>query len=129
MKIKLGRMVAHIRETVAKLDISVTKKDALFKRINKLQDEIDRERTGWQAFAGLMIEACDDVGEAAEKLDPVVRLIERVGAALGVAKRAEEAQPRLPPRKEPRKIEPPPAPPKRAKNGGFDKRIDDEIPF
>lgn len=127
MKIKLGRMVAHIRETVARLDISVTKKDALFKRINKLQDEIDRVRTGWQAFAGLMIEACDDVGEAAEKLDPVVRLIERVGSALGVAKRAENAQPRLPPPKEPRKIQPP-APP-RARKNGFDKKIDDEIPF
>jgi hypothetical protein len=30
-----------------------------------------------------MIEACDDTGEAAKKLEPVVRLIECVGAAIG----------------------------------------------
>ena len=56
-KLKLRQMLDHIRQTVDGLDISVAKKEALFKRINALQEEIERERTRWQAFAALMIEA------------------------------------------------------------------------
>jgi hypothetical protein len=123
-KSKLRQMLNHIRETVDKLDISVAKKEALFKRINALQDEIDRDRTRYQAFAALMIEVCDDAGKAAKRLEPVVRLVERVGNALGIAKRAEDAQPKLPPHNEPKKLEPP-----KLKKNGFDKALDDEIPF
>lgn len=122
-KTKLRQMLSHIRETVDKLDISVAKKEALFKRINALQDEIDRDRTRYQAFAALIIEACDDTGEAAKRLEPVVRLVERIGSALGIAKRIEDAQPKFPPRKEPKRIEPP------NKKNGFNRSIDDEIPF
>lgn len=125
-KTKLRQMLNHIRETVDKLDISVAKKEALYKRINALQDEIDRDRTRYEAFAALIIEAADDSGEAAKRLEPVVRLIERVGAAIGVAKRAEDSQPKLPPRKEPKRIEPPKA---NGKKNGFDKALDEEIPF
>ncbi len=124
-KTKLRQMLEHVRQTVQMLDISVAKKEAFFKHLNNFQAELDRGRTRWQAFAALMIEACDDVGKAAEKLEPVVRILERVGAALGVAKRAENAQPRLPPPKETRKIEPPVP---KHKSNGF-KKIDDEIPF
>ena len=124
-KTKLRQMLNHIRETVDKLDISVAKKEALFKRINALQSEIDRDRTRYEALGALIIEAADDMGEAAKRLEPVVRMIERVGAALGVAKRAEDAAPKLPPRKEPKRIED-----KRPdKKNGFDKALDDEIPF
>lgn len=125
-KTKLRQMLNHIRETVDKLDISVAKKEALYKRINALQDEIDRDRTRYEAFAALFIEAADDAGEAAKRLEPVVRLIERVGAAIGVAKRSEVSQPKLPPRKEPKRIEPPKP---NGKKNGFDKALDDEIPF
>jgi hypothetical protein len=123
-KTKLREMLGHIRKTVDSLEISVAKKEALFKRINALQEEIDRDRTRLQAFAGLMIEACDDIGEAAKKLEPVVRLVERVGSALGVAKRAEDSRPRLPPRKEPKRIGSQPR-----KKNGFERAVDDEVPF
>jgi hypothetical protein len=130
-KIKLRHLLAQVREVVDKLDISVAKKDRLYGRINALQKEIDRERTRYQTFADLLIEAADDAGEAATRLEPVVRLIERVGAALGVAKRGEEAKPKLPPRQDRKRIEPPKRPFISPKNGGrgFDKAIDDEIPF
>lgn len=106
-KAKLQHLIEQVRETVNKLDISVAKKDALYKRINALQDEIDRNRTRYQAFAALMIEACDDAGEAAKRLEPVVRLVERVGSALGIAKRTEDTQPKLPPREERKRLDPP----------------------
>jgi hypothetical protein len=123
-KIKLGRLLTEIREAVAALDISVTKKDRLFARINALQEEVDRERTREQAFGALMIEACDDIGEAAKKLEPVVRIIERVGRAIGIAKRAENALPLLPRPKEPKRIEA-----QKPAKKSFEKGLDDEIPF
>jgi hypothetical protein len=130
-KIKLRHLLTEIRETVEALDISVTKKDRLYARINDLQEEVDRERTREQAFGALLIEACDDIGEAAKKLEPVVRLIERVGQAFGSAKRAENAQPRLPRPKAQKRIEaqkPAKEAPKPA-NRSFEKELDDEIPF
>ena len=139
-KIKLRHLLDQIRETVDKLDVSVAKKEALYNRINYLLAEIDRERTRWAAFAALMIEACDDIGQAAKKLEPVVRLVERVGAAIGVAKRAEDAQPRLPAPKTSKRIQhdktgfgsAPDTPTGgfgSSGRNGFDKAFDDEIPF
>jgi len=132
-KIKLRHLLSQIRDTVENLEVSVAKKEALYKRISALQAEIDRDRTRYQAVAALMIEACDDAGEAAKRLEPVVRLIERVGAAIGVAKRAEDARPKLPPRRERKQITPPKfiVSKKRASgySGGFDKSLNDEIPF
>lgn len=123
-KIKLRHLLTEIREAVAVLDISVTKKDRLYARVNALQDEVDRERTREQAFGALMIEACDDIGEAAKKLQPVVSIIGRVGQAIGIAKRAEDAQPRLPRPKEPKRIEA-----RKPAKKNFEKDLDDEIPF
>ncbi len=124
-KAKLRYLLEQIREQIEALDISAAKKDRLNTRITALEDEINRERTRYKAFAALMIEACDDFGKAANALEPVVRLIERVGAAIGVAKRSEENQPRLPPRREPKQIEPPKENKKKLING-----LDDEaMPF
>jgi hypothetical protein len=123
-KTKLRHLLDQIRETVDKLDISVAKKDRLYSRINALQVEIDRERTPFQAFAALMIEACDDIGEAAKRLEPAVRLIERVAAALGKEKRSEDAQLKLPSRKAPKQIEGP-----KIRRRVFEEDLGDEIPF
>ena len=123
-KTKLRHLLSQIREMVDKLDISVARKERLYSRINALQEEIDRERTRYQAFAALMIEASDDVGEAAKRLEPAVRLLERVGAVFRKAKRDEDNQPKLPPRKEHKRIEPP-----NKKNLAFEEDLGDEIPF
>ncbi len=50
-------------------------------------------------------------------------MIERIGATLGLAKQAEESQPTLPPRKEPKRIEGP------NKQNGFYPGLDEEIPI
>lgn len=123
-KTKLRQMLDHIRATVDQLDISVAKKEALLRRINALQEEVDRVRTRYEAFAALLIEACDDAGEGARRLEPIVRLIERVGHAIGIAKRAEDAQAKLPTPAQQKKIAPP-----KNKKSGFEKMLDDEIPF
>jgi hypothetical protein len=121
-KKKLSHLLTQMREAIEKLDISVAKKDKLYRRINALQDEIDRERTGFHAFGALVIEAADDAGEAATRLEPVTRMIERLGAALGLAKRQESPPSQLPSPSERKRISGP-------KKSGFDKALDEEIPF
>lgn len=124
-KKKLRHLLDQMRETVDKLEISITKKDKLFKRISALQDEIDRDRTGFQTYGALAIEIADEAGETATRLEPVTRMIERLGAALGLAKRNEEPQAQLPPPSKPKQIEGP----KAGRKSGFNRRLDDEIPF
>jgi len=122
-KVRLRSLLAQIRETVDAMEISVAKKERLFARINALQEEIDRDRTRYQAFAAFLAEATDDVGEAAKRLEPVVRLGERLLSAIGGAKREEDKQRQLPPpAKKPKQIE------NKAKSS-FDKELDDETPF
>jgi hypothetical protein len=129
-KIKLRHLLKQIRETVDKLEVSVAKKERLYARVAGLESEIDRDRTRYQAVAALMIEACDDTGEAVKRLEPVVRLIERVGAAIGIARRAEEAQPQLPPPKGRKQIDHVPDKIFPKQDGSrFDRQLDDEIPF
>jgi hypothetical protein len=128
-KQKLRHLTNEIRETVDKLDVSVAKKEKLYSRLSELEDEINRDRTRYEAVAALMIEACDDVGEAAKRLEPVVRIVERIGAAIGIAKRAEDAQARLPAPSEQKRIEHRPKGPPTSKGKPFDRQLDDEIPF
>ena len=125
-KVKLRHLTGQLRGTIDKLDISVAKKDRLYKRLADFEWEIDRARTRLQVFGSLLIEAADDFGEAAVKLDPVVRCIERITAALSGARRAEEATLGLPAPKEKKRIEGPKA---GVRKGNFDRVLDDEIPF
>lgn len=121
-KQKMTHLVAQLRSAVEKLDWPTSKKDRLYRRINALQDEIDRERTGFHAFGALAIEIAADAGEAARQLEPVTRLVERIAQSLGVAKREEGPQPLIP--VPPKRIEAP----KKQKNG-FERPLDDEMPF
>lgn len=113
-KQKISHWLKQIREVVQKSDVSAHKKDRLFALINKLQNEVDQERTPIRAAGELWVTICGYLGEGAKSLEPVAQIIERIGNALGIAN--EQQQPRLP--APPKKIEPP----KKPKGG-------DDIPF
>ena len=106
-KVKLRHLLQQVRETVDKLDITTSKRDRLYSRVAALELEIDRERTRYEALAAIMIETADDGGEAASRLEPVMKLIERFGAAIGLAKRQEVEQKQLPKPDKPKQIEGP----------------------
>ena len=103
------------------------KKDRLFALIDELQAEVDRDRTPVHAAGELWSTLCTYMGDGAKKaLEPTTPYIERICGALGLARRAEDAQPkRLPPAQEAKRIEGP----KSLSRNGFDKELDDEIPF
>jgi hypothetical protein len=116
-KIKLRHLLGKIRETVDGLNVTSAKREALYRRINALQGEIDRERTRVEALAALAIE----VSDAAE---PFVQQIERLTQAFGLSKRSEDEQRRLPAPKESKRISPP-----KAMRQTLEDALDEEIPF
>jgi hypothetical protein len=114
-KLKLRHLLSQIKETVDKLDVSQSKKEALFAKISALENEINRDRTRFDAVAALWVEVCEKIGEGVKKLEPLRQLMDSVGSLIGAAKKEEETQAhRLPAPKTPKQI----APPK-----------DDDIPF
>lgn len=126
-KEKIGHWLKQMREAVQAADVAREKKDRLFALIDQLQAEVDRERTPVHAAGQLWVTICTYMGEGAKKaLEPATPLIERICGALGLAKKAEEAQSkRLPPAKETKRIEGPNA----LKRNGSQKMLDEEIPF
>lgn len=128
-KEKIGHWLKQIRDAVQTAEIGGEKKDRLFRLINQLQAEVDRERTPVHAAGELWLTACTYVGEGVKALEPVISGIERIGGALGLAKKTEDDQPKLPSRKEPKQLEAPRKHLPPPKKNGFDKSLDDEIPF
>jgi len=109
----------------------VPKRERLLGCLNAFQAELDRERTGLQVFGPFACELFSIAGEAAGKLDPTVRIVERIGKALGWSRQAEEERERGKQRPAP-DTERLASPLKRItgpKRLTFDKKIDDEIPF
>jgi hypothetical protein len=88
-------LLNKIRKVVANLEISDRKRDAIYGRISALESEIDKSRTRIDALMALMLEASETTGEVAERLEPVVKLAERVRALFAKA-RAENEPPALP---------------------------------
>lgn len=116
---KLRQQLNSLRDEIRKLQIPTDKRDALMRCIDALQDEIDSDRTNYRSYGRLVIEFFTNLGTAAKEAEPAVQAIERIGAALGVAKIAENSQAQLPP----------PITPKRLESPKRNKKQDDEIPF
>ncbi len=91
-KLKLRRLLSQIKDTVDKLDVSQSKKEALFAKISALENEINRDRTRFDAVAALWVEVCEKIGEGVKKLEPLRQLMDSVGSLIGAAKKEEETQ-------------------------------------
>lgn len=120
-KKKIGKWLELMRAAVRDAaDLASEKKDRLFALIDELQYEVDRERTPVHAAGELWVTICSYAGDGAKKaLEPVTPYIERIGAALGMAIKTEDSQPKqLPPAPVPKRIE-----------GPRKKSIVDDIPF
>lgn len=125
-KEKISHWLTQIRATVEAADVAAEKKDRLFALIDKLQAEVDLDRTPVHAVGEFWVTLCTYMGDGAKNaLEPVTPLVERICGALGLARKAEDARPReLPPAKEKKRIEGPKKPEK-----GVAKSFDGEIPF
>ena len=126
-KAKIRHFLEQVKSLFDRIEnIPEQKKEALYRKLNALIDEVDRTRTRYDAYADLAIEVSNTTGKVARNLRPASRLLDHVMKLLGKAKEAEETK-RLP--APPKQLEPPrmrlPAPeePEPSRN-----ELDDEIP-
>ena len=109
-KLKLRHLLSQMKEAVDKLDVSSTKKEALFAKIGALENEINRDRTRFDVVAAFWIEGCEAFGDGVEKLEPLRKWVDLIGNLLGKAKVEEgSATRRLPSPETQKQIERPKA--------------------
>jgi hypothetical protein len=87
-------------------DTRRNKRDAIFARIEKLQAEVNRDRTKSEVVVGLWLDLTSAISNGAKNLDPAIDRLERIMKILGVA-RDDDATARLPAPQEPKQIPPP----------------------
>lgn len=129
-KQKIRYHLGKIKETADRLEISQSKKEALFSKISALEDEVNRDRTRFDAVMALILETANIGGEAAKRLEPVRKFIESITGLIKEAKDDEEKQfPRLEGPQERKRIEGPHKKITASKNEKPQSDLDDEIPF
>jgi hypothetical protein len=94
-KEKLRHYLTQIKITVDRLEVNYPKKEALYRCISALENEIDRDRTKWEAYGALAIEIANTGGRVARELKPAWSLIGTIGKLLGIAKESETGAPPL----------------------------------
>jgi hypothetical protein len=117
-KTQIGGHLTAIRKIVHEADLSESKRDAIFRRLEKLQFEVDRDRTKAEAAIGLWLDISSAIGHGAKNLDPAIERLERIMKIFARARDEDTAKLPAPP--EQKRIPPPSQP---QPNG------DDDIPF
>lgn len=115
-KTQIGGHLTAMRKIIAEADhLTESKRDALIRRINNLQHEVDRDRTHTEAAMALWIELTSAISKGATNLDPAIDRLSRIVKIFSLQKDESETKAIAPPRK-PKEIAPP-------------ARDDEEIPF
>jgi hypothetical protein len=124
-KTQIGGHLTAIRKIVAEEpSISENKRDAIFRRINNLQMEVDRDRTRTEAAMALLLEVTSAIGKGAKNLDPALDRIERIVKVLAKAKDEHETKALIAP-PERKRIAPPTTAPVQPQS----EEMNDEVPF
>jgi hypothetical protein len=126
-KLKINHHLQQIREIIIKLEVDDWKQEALIRCLENLQSEVDRDRSRFEVYGALVIEAAGILGTAAEKLEPIRKTLDSIAGLIWGAHHAEQT-PRLEAPQRPKQIPPPKTKPSRTARGGRDP-MDDEIPF
>lgn len=96
---KISSYISHIRDVVRKASVQEAIRENIFKRLEALQQEVNKNRTRLESFTEALLALTEAGGQAAKHLEPGVRLFERLcGAVARLRKQAQEPAPRqLPP--------------------------------
>lgn len=84
-------LLNKVRKVINNLDISEPKREAILQRVADLQAEVDKSRTRLRSLMDAVLEVSGTAGEAAERLKPVVKLMERVTKIFAQARTDETA--------------------------------------
>ncbi len=102
-KQEIHHLLNRVRKVVHASDLEQPKKDAIQKKINELNDEVDQSTTKLGRYKAVWLEVTEAVGEGAKNLEPAVKILERVGSIFGKA-RAETDPAQLPSPATPKKL-------------------------
>ena len=105
-KVQIGGHLTAIRKIVAESELSENKRDAIMRRINTLQEEVDRDRTRTEAAMALWLDITSAIGNGASNLDPAIDRLERIIKVFAKARDENEKQALLTP-PERKRISPP----------------------
>jgi hypothetical protein len=94
-KEKVRHFIAQIRNIFDRLEVDIRKKEAFHARLTALSDEVDRDRTKYDAYAALAIEMSDTAGKVTRNLNPARKLLEGIGRLFSIARDAEDNKPQL----------------------------------
>lgn len=112
-------LLDRIRKIVNQAELEENKKDAIYAKISALQLEMDRSTTLMGAILSGYLDVMTAIGEGGERLEPAVKVLERLMRVFRRAK-ADHDQGQLPPPEEKKQLPPPKV--------DWDE-LDDEIPF
>jgi hypothetical protein len=118
-KARIRNLVEQIKRELEKLEIDERKRNALFGKLNKFLEEVDRERTPYDAAMDMTLGIIALVDKASS---PIIDLLDSVTRILAQAKSSEPLT--LPPPRERKRIE---GPRKQLPKPRAD--MDDDIPF
>jgi hypothetical protein len=104
-KEKVRHHVKQLRTIFDHLEVDEKKREALFDKLNELEQEVDRNRTRIDSLAALTIEVSDVLGEAVEKTK-VLDILDHIAKVFWGAKSTDENR-RLPPPPRQKRLEPP----------------------
>jgi hypothetical protein len=89
-KTQIGGHLTAIRNIAANADLGENKRDAILRRVNHLQMEVDRDRTRTEAAMALLLEITSAVSKGAKNLDPAINRMERIIRIFAATKDQEE---------------------------------------
>jgi hypothetical protein len=77
-KDEIHNLLNKIRKIVNQEIVDESHKESLFKKINDLAQEVDKDRTTFDAIMSRCVDFSKAMGEIAENLEPVADLLERI---------------------------------------------------
>jgi hypothetical protein len=89
-KTKIHQYIQKIRIILEKVELPVTKRDALFGKLDAFAAEVDKVRTSLQSIMAIWLEVCTDIDEGVKKLRPLLRMINSIAVLMGKAKEIED---------------------------------------
>jgi hypothetical protein len=106
-KTQIGGHLTAMRKIVFEAEhLSESKRDALIRRINDFQHEVDRDKTRTEAAMALWLELTSAIGKGAVNLDPAIDRLDRIVKILSFSKDEAETKAITGPPK-PKQIAPP----------------------
>lgn len=89
---EVHNLINKIRKIVNQADIDLRLKEGILSKLGSLSREIDKMRTSMNVLTDAMLELTSATGQAAENLEPAVKVFERIAGVFGRAKKKQDIE-------------------------------------